>query len=84
MSAASLGLSWAGPAASFIMHWEPCLGIGLWFLWDPVRSLSKTKVEFLLLYIKAQAGCMVPDPSPTESPVCLGTHFMRGAPGLGR
>lgn len=65
---------------------NPVWGLGCGFFGiHPVRSLSiKTKVEFLLLYIKVQACCMVPDPSPTESPVCLGTRFMRGAPGLGR
>lgn len=42
-----LGLGQAGLAASSVVHWEPCLGTGLWFHWDPVRSLSiKPKCSF--------------------------------------
>lgn len=71
--------------ASFREHREPCLGVGLWFRLDPIRSLClKTKVEFLLPCNKAHASHTAPESSLPESPVFLGTPYVSGAPGLGR
>lgn len=78
---------WAGARlpANFKEHWESCLGVGLWFRLDPIRTLClKTKVEFLLPCIKAHASHSAPESSLPESPVFLGTPCVSGAPGLGR